>query len=149
MTVCTAVAVLLAPPAEPMLRPPEEGVRLRTRLIVIGVRFHDSDRLGGTAITDVDAAGEDPQWPGHELRDLGIPAMAEGAAHRSSQHIHTFHSNLRVGRSARERTTMHAMAMGKRTRDRQPAMWVPTTELPTSASHPFYARLNQLLRDRG
>ena len=28
-------------------------------------------------------------------------------------------------------------------------MWVPMTELPTSASHPFYARLNQLLRDRG
>jgi hypothetical protein len=25
-------------------------------------------------------------------------------------------------------------------------MWVPMTELPTSASHPFYARLNQLLR---
>src|SRR6266545_1275728 len=40
------------------------------------------------------------------------------------------------------------MAMGKRPRDRQPTMWVPTTELPTSASHPFYARLNQLLRDR-
>jgi transposase len=39
------------------------------------------------------------------------------------------------------------MAMGKRTRDRQPAMWVPTTELPTSASHPFYARLNQLLAE--
>jgi hypothetical protein len=34
------------------------------------------------------------------------------------------------------------MAMEKRTRDRQPAMWVATTELPTSASHPFYARLN-------
>jgi len=28
-------------------------------------------------------------------------------------------------------------------------MWVPTTALPTSASHPFYARLNQLLRDHG
>jgi len=41
------------------------------------------------------------------------------------------------------------MAMGKRPRDRQPTMWVPTTELPTSASHPFYSRLNQLLRDRG
>jgi len=41
------------------------------------------------------------------------------------------------------------MAMGKRPRNRQPAMWVPTTELPTSASHPFYARLNELLRDRG
>ena len=41
------------------------------------------------------------------------------------------------------------MAMGKRPRDWQPAMWVPTTELPTSASHPFYDRLNQLLRDGG
>ena len=41
------------------------------------------------------------------------------------------------------------MAMGKRTRDRQPTMWVPTTELPTAASHPFYRRLNQLLREHG
>jgi transposase len=41
------------------------------------------------------------------------------------------------------------MAMGKRKRDRQPAMWVPTTDLPTAASHPFYRRLNQLLRDYG
>jgi transposase len=39
------------------------------------------------------------------------------------------------------------MAMGKRPRDRQPTMWVPATDLPTAASHPFYARLNQLLRD--
>jgi len=41
------------------------------------------------------------------------------------------------------------MSMGKRNRERQPAMWVTTTELPTAASHPFYARVNQLLRDRG
>ena len=41
------------------------------------------------------------------------------------------------------------MAMGKRKRDRQPAMWVATTELPTTASHPFYPRLNQLLREQG
>jgi transposase len=41
------------------------------------------------------------------------------------------------------------MAMGQRPRDRQPVMWVPTTELPTSASHPFYARLNQVLQDGG
>jgi transposase len=41
------------------------------------------------------------------------------------------------------------MAMGKRKRDRQPTMWVATTDLPTAASHPFYARLNQLLRERG
>ena len=39
------------------------------------------------------------------------------------------------------------MAMGKRTRERQPVMWVTTTELPTGTSHPFYRRLNQLLRE--
>ena len=39
--------------------------------------------------------------------------------------------------------------MGKRKRDRQPTMWVATTDLPTAASHPFYARLNQWLRERG
>lgn len=38
--------------------------------------------------------------------------------------------------------------MGKRT-ERQPAMWVSTTDLPTAASHPFYRRLNRLLHDRG
>jgi transposase len=41
------------------------------------------------------------------------------------------------------------MAMGKRKRDRQAAIWVPTTDLPTAASHPFYRRLNQLLREHG
>jgi transposase len=39
------------------------------------------------------------------------------------------------------------MSMGKRKRDRQPTMWVTATELPTAASHPFYRRLNQLLRE--
>ena len=42
---------------------------------------------------------------------------------------------------------MRRMAMGKRKRDRQPAMWVTTTDLPTAASHPFYRRLNELLRE--
>src|ERR1051325_9262599 len=41
------------------------------------------------------------------------------------------------------------MARGKRKRDRQPTMWVTTTDLPTAASHPFYRRLNQLLREHG
>jgi transposase len=40
------------------------------------------------------------------------------------------------------------MAMGKRKRTRQPSLWVATTDLPM-ASHPFYARLNQLLREQG
>jgi hypothetical protein len=41
------------------------------------------------------------------------------------------------------------MVMGKRKRDRQPTMWVTATDLPTAASHPFYRRLNQLLREQG
>jgi hypothetical protein len=41
------------------------------------------------------------------------------------------------------------MSMGKRTRDWQPTMWIPTTDVSTAASHPFYQRLNQLLRDHG
>jgi len=39
--------------------------------------------------------------------------------------------------------------MGTRERDRQPTMWVTTTDLPTAASHPFYARLNRMLADQG
>jgi len=41
------------------------------------------------------------------------------------------------------------MALGKRKRDRQPQMWVAVTDLPTAVSHPFYRRLNQLLREHG
>jgi transposase len=41
------------------------------------------------------------------------------------------------------------MAMGKRKRHRQPTMWVVTADLPTATSHPFYRRLNQLLREQG
>lgn len=44
---------------------------------------------------------------------------------------------------------MRTMAMGKRKRDRQPTMWVATTDFPTAASHPFYTRLNQLLPEHG
>src|SRR6516225_7272226 len=50
---------------------------------------------------------------------------------------------------ATQRTTMRRMAMGKRKRDRQPPMWVPTTDLPKATSHPFYRRLNQLLCEHG
>ena len=40
--------------------------------------------------------------------------------------------------------------MGKRRkRDRQASMWVATADLPTSAGHPFYARLNRVLDDAG
>src|SRR5207302_894958 len=33
--------------------------------------------------------------------------------------------------------TLH-MSMGKRVRERQPEMWVATTNFPTPAGHPFY-----------
>jgi transposase len=37
------------------------------------------------------------------------------------------------------------MAMGKRRRPRQASMWVAAQDLPRSAAHPFYTRLNQIL----
>jgi transposase len=42
------------------------------------------------------------------------------------------------------------MAMGKRKRKlRQQSMWIATQDLPRSASHPFYARLNRVLDEKG
>jgi transposase len=42
------------------------------------------------------------------------------------------------------------MAMGKRRRrPKQASMWVATHDLPRSAAHPFYARLNQILDEHG
>ena len=40
------------------------------------------------------------------------------------------------------------MAMGKRTSEQAP-IWIPTTELPSSPGHPFYARLNAILDEAG
>ena len=45
---------------------------------------------------------------------------------------------------------MLAMAMGTRRRHpRQATMWMPTADLPQSAGHPVYERLNQVLDDAG
>ena len=41
------------------------------------------------------------------------------------------------------------MAMGKRERERQEALWVATNDLPRSAGHPFYEALNGVLRVGG
>jgi transposase len=38
------------------------------------------------------------------------------------------------------------MAMGKRKRQRAAELWIPTTDLPVAPSHPFYSRLNEVLR---
>lgn len=43
------------------------------------------------------------------------------------------------------------MAMGRRAKQRQPQsdFWIAHSELPRTAGHPFYERLNQLLEERG
>jgi transposase len=43
------------------------------------------------------------------------------------------------------------MAMGRRAKQRQKQsdFWIAHSELPRTAGHPFYDRLNQLLEDRG
>jgi transposase len=42
------------------------------------------------------------------------------------------------------------MAMGtRRKRRRQESLWVPVAELPSTAAHPFYRRLNQILDEAG
>src|SRR5215469_4484794 len=43
-----------------------------------------------------------------------------------------------------------SMAMGRRAKQRQPQadFWIAHTELPRTAGHPFYERLNQLLEER-
>lgn len=41
------------------------------------------------------------------------------------------------------------MAMGKRKRDAQAEFWISSEKLPQSPGHPFYERLNQILRGEG
>jgi transposase len=42
------------------------------------------------------------------------------------------------------------MAMGRRAKQqRQEPIWIPHTELPQTAAHPFYEKLNQVLEERG
>jgi len=39
------------------------------------------------------------------------------------------------------------MAMGKR-KAKQAELWVSTSEIPKAASHPFYAKVNEVLEER-
>ena len=39
------------------------------------------------------------------------------------------------------------MAMGRRERDRQESLFIPSQDLPRSAGHPFYLALNSLLAE--
>jgi hypothetical protein len=39
------------------------------------------------------------------------------------------------------------MAMGKRKHQEQQSFWIATADLPKTAGHPFYERLNRILDD--
>ena len=41
------------------------------------------------------------------------------------------------------------MAMGKKKRRQQEDLWVATSQLPRTAGHPFYERLNRLFDEHG
>ena len=41
------------------------------------------------------------------------------------------------------------MALGRRKRERQSELWVPTAAVPRTPGHPFYERLNRLLAEAG
>ena len=40
------------------------------------------------------------------------------------------------------------MSMGKQETERQPELWIAATEMPEAPGHPFYRRLNQLLKQQ-
>ena len=42
---------------------------------------------------------------------------------------------------------LESMAMGKR-QAKQQGLWVSTSEIPKAASHPFYAKVNEVLEQR-
>ena len=42
---------------------------------------------------------------------------------------------------------MASLSMSRRARERQEALWIPTTEFATAPGNPFYRRLNELLRE--
>ena len=39
------------------------------------------------------------------------------------------------------------MAIGKRNRERQEELWIPSSEVTRSPGHPFYERVNKLLAE--
>jgi transposase len=41
------------------------------------------------------------------------------------------------------------MAIGKRKRERQETLWIPTGEIPAPPAHPFYQRLESILKQNG
>ncbi len=41
------------------------------------------------------------------------------------------------------------MAIGKRSQEQQEELWIPSVELVKGPGHPFYQRVNELLREAG
>ena len=71
---------------------------------------------------------------------------SRAAAPNRSEHLELNSGSTRLI----PRTTLSPMAMGKRRRrPKQTSMWVATHDLPRTAAHPFYTRLNQILDNAG
>ena len=89
---------------------------------------------------------------------LAVAQVATGANWRQKSligHQTGFNSlwQKSIDRSRPESTEwrrLGGMAMGKKPAARQPSpMWVTTADLPTSAGHPFFERLNRVLEEAG
>ena len=71
---------------------------------------------------------------------LEVPGSAErGDREDEPEHRHLPAYGVREGQCW-SLSYNRRMAMGKRKRERQPTMWVTTTDLPTAASHAFSKR---------
>src|SRR5207248_5040043 len=81
------------------------------------------------------------EWRPHVGRNQRNKKAADNGAERNGQ-LRPYPRHVSWSVDVLQCSTM---SMGKRKRDRQPSMWVATTDLPTARSHPFYTRLNQLL----
>ena len=86
------------------------------------------------------------------IRDVVAPALGTAADRLAAEGQY----DIRVGddgetiRFAYPSAVLLPMAMGKRRRrGRQPSMWVASSDLPRSADHPFYERLNRVLDAAG
>ena len=122
------------------------------------VKYHVVEQLSGAGDSVIYEA-EDTE----RKRSVSIRILPREAA-RKSESLERRYPLLRGGLAARGKsTTMHKvlgkenilvyncfMAMGRRNqRQRQKGLWVAAADLPQTAAHPFYRRLNELLDEHG
>ena len=94
-------------------------------------------------------------WPGanYGSRHCHPAKRPWGRSELAGERPHSSLWQKSIDRSRPESTEwrrLGGMAMGKKPAARQPSpMWVTTADLPTSAGHPFFERLNRVLEEAG